>query len=93
MKCKPGDLAVIISDPDERNIGGFVEVVRRAAANEFTGPNDWACRAISPLFGSSYPVPSGETCGIDDQDLMPIRGGSKRCVMDAFVKKQQPEFA
>jgi len=75
MRCKPGDMAVIISDPDVRNVGCFVYVERPAVANEFNGPNDWACRAISPLFGSLYPVSPGEICGIDDRDLKPIRSG------------------
>ena len=74
MKCMPGDMAVIISDPDVRNVGCFVHVERPAFTNEFNGPNDWACRAISPLFGSLYPVDPGEICGIDDRDLQPIRG-------------------
>lgn len=88
MKCEPGDMALIISDPDDRNIGGFVHVERLAYANEFNGPNDWACRAISPLFGSLYPVAPGEICGIDDRDLKPIRGGAAdRTAVSAANKK------
>lgn len=82
MKCKAGDLAVIISDPDERNIGCFVTVVRPAVPGEFNGPNDWACKAVSPLFGTLYPVPTGGICGIDDRDLKPIRGGGNSIVTE-----------
>lgn len=71
MRCKVGDLAVIVSGgTTERNIGRFVEILRLSHV-----PGEWFCRVLG---GVAHLECGG--CGdegrIADSRLRPIRPGS-----------------
>lgn len=79
MKCRPGDMAVVIDDPDFKQEGAFVTVIK---AGEDDGA--WLCRGAQPLrfwrvyvwFGvvvMKRPT-KGRECEIPDECLQPIRG-------------------
>lgn len=77
MKCKPGDLAVSIVEP---NRGAFVTVLHACPCNWFTTPA-WVCRALQPVHaindamgGIELRHPAGSLVCFADDELQPIRG-------------------
>lgn len=83
MKCKPGDMAVVLSASHKSNVGRFVSVIELYAstgdANLDWAPPVWLVESNAPLMwtrgkglwiGNKGPVP--------DSALQPIRGLSKR---------------
>ncbi len=77
MRCKPGDLAVVIGDDGvptfEVNIGKLLEVL---SPGDEVG--DWTCRAISPMWNGFSFDPPGSIGDIADYLLRPIRGAPGR---------------
>jgi hypothetical protein len=83
MKCKPGDLAVVLSAHHKSNVGRFVSVIELYASTD-GAKLDWASpvwlvESNAPLMwtrgkglwiGNKGPVP--------DSALQPIQGLSKR---------------
>lgn len=76
MKCKPGDLAIIIGVPPElqESLGGLVKV----KCASFMAIYDWECIALSQLKAFQGAVVSevrpGDVVHIPDVCLKPIRG-------------------
>ena len=80
MRCRVGDLAVIIYSLPElaSNIGGMVRVTLPSDVPK----HDWVCIALSPLRAfritllsiEVVPVPAGTMFHIPDAWLQPIRG-------------------
>jgi hypothetical protein len=74
MRCKVGDLAVIVQDPDcgNRDLGKLVEVLRRTPDSA----DEWECRSASgPLmhcgregFDIEIDIPDGWLRPIRDND-------------------------
>lgn len=52
MNCKPGDLAIIIHDPDFKgqDLGKLVEVIKGEGL-DCDGDYCWECQPLSPLTG------------------------------------------
>lgn len=83
MRCRPGDLAMVVDDHEEpANNGGLVRVLRRADPGDYHSPVDWHCTALShlrmPLFASSVVVEPGHVVGYRDVELRPLRGDPGR---------------
>lgn len=76
MNCKPGDLAIIVRDACELNIGKLVRVLDR----ELSENNEWRCEAMGTIVaeyfytGMKYTCQPGEEVWIEDAFLRPIRG-------------------
>lgn len=77
MRCRVGDLAIIVYSPPElsNNIGGMV----RVALPSDVSMHDWECVALSPLkaytlLGELVGVEPGKTFHTLDAWLQPIRG-------------------
>lgn len=81
MKCRPGDMAVVLSAVHKSNVGKFVSVLKLYDAHDVVdlgcGQPVWLVHSHSPLtwrtgkklwFGTQGPVP--------DAALQPIRGPS-----------------
>lgn len=81
MKCKPGDIAVVIGTSWPEAIGHFVDVVEMASLETmmFVGRNNiWLVRPKSPMTASSpwggrITVTSKDLVLAADEDLKPIR--------------------
>lgn len=75
MKCKIGDLAMIIASDFPENIGGLVDVIEAG-----TSVGEWGVKTLQPLTANDtlrnelVRVPAGAMCGIQDYALQPIRG-------------------
>lgn len=75
MRCKPGDLAIIVSCPEfPENLGGWVHVLERSNLEG----DDWVCKALQRLrvwqgmhYGHAEP---GERVHARDLQLQPVRG-------------------
>lgn len=95
MKCKPGDMAVVLSASHKSNVGRFVSVIELYASTDDTSldwvPPVWLVESNAPLMwtrakglwiGNKGPVP--------DSALQPIRGLSKRDIQASClpVKKE-----
>lgn len=77
MRCKPGDMAVIVNDDFPENIGVFVEVLRRSDhAAYYPGQgHDWEVypsTAVRGRCGERILLAQAE-CSARDADLWPIR--------------------
>lgn len=80
MRCRVGDLAIIVYSPPElsNNIGGMVRVACASSAQR----HDWVCVALSTLSAfrgglfiyEVVPVLPGQTVHAPDAWLQPIRG-------------------
>ncbi len=75
MRCKAGDLAVVVNDPESpRNNGKLVKIEGRADDNE--APFDWECTPLSTMyFLVGGRVDAGEVgCALfRDSELRPLR--------------------
>lgn len=78
MKCKPGDMAVILRDPNfnGRDVGCFVEVLEPGATL-----GDWSCRSkgrklahFLSILGMNLPFGRSREVDIPDAWLKPIKG-------------------
>jgi len=89
LKCKPGDLAIIIR-PNSRNTGAMVECLSVWIARK--GPA-WKVKLISPMWnfrtGQLDPAGTISERGPYDADLQPIRGKGKTDAPDP-VKEPLP---
>ena len=84
MRCKPGDLAIIVSCPEfPENLGGWVHVLERSNLEG----DDWRCEALQHFrvyagFTERIAAP-GEDVHAQDCQLWPVRGqtasGEKEC--------------
>ena len=73
MRCKIGDLAILINPTVEENLGALVEVMSVAKTN----PRVWSVRSLSgPRMRSDGTV--AEKADAPDKTLEPIRGANKR---------------
>lgn len=81
MRCRVGDIAVIVGSGNPQNIGKFVEVLRPSDDSTPEIPQ-WECRATTILHGYDFvgnvcmrecTVMPGSLVDVDDQDLRPIR--------------------
>jgi hypothetical protein len=73
MRCKPGDLAIIVRARWPENLGALVEVLARSEHVD----RDWFIRSIGrPLTGTDEDGRIGTATEghIMDSDLRPIRG-------------------
>ena len=79
MRCKVGDLAEIISGPNddpagEPNLGAIVEIVRWRGGSD----NTWWCKSLmpmrkwNPVTGWAW-VDAGHEAYLPDAELRPIR--------------------
>lgn len=80
LRCKVGDLCVIVSDDFQENIGKFVTVVERANPADFFDYDgeEWICKPVSPIRAwADGEMPktnfSIEDAAMKDSDLRPIR--------------------
>ena len=95
MKCKPGDMAVVLSASHKSNVGRFVSVIELYTSTDDTNldwvPPVWLVESNAPLMwtrakglwiGNKGPVP--------DSALQPIRGLSKKDIQASClpVKKE-----
>lgn len=79
MNCKPGDMAVLIHDPDFKEVGLFVNVIEASSEVGY-----WTCRRIDGkwlkgfnyFFGFAMNWRSREV-DIQDSWLKPIRGDGR----------------
>jgi hypothetical protein len=69
MNCKPGDLAVIVSSNDQRNIGKMVTILRHYDRRA----GSWWIASTSVLHGVFSDWPPGAEVGQYDKNLRPIR--------------------
>lgn len=96
MRCKPGDIAILIHSPIEENIGAIVDVIEAASL----APDDcdqrpaWHIQPKHPLLGYDRNDPTRTPVTLDmgggivaDADLQPIRGLD----IDSFIKEKEPE--
>ena len=79
MKCRPGDLAVVIGGGVPENYGLIVEVISAVGPVEFYGEiilDWWNVRCAGPVYdralGRDVPGDIGHLCR--DINLQPIRG-------------------
>lgn len=75
MRCKVGDLAIVINDwENSGNNGALVNVVRRASRDDYKlAPVDWECTAVSTVVLQGEIFQSGEGWfGYRDSELRPI---------------------
>lgn len=71
MRCKPGDLAVIVRS-DDGNEGRILEVVR-ASDRRDDGEFWWICKAMQPIIGMNRRIAAGELMFAADCALRPLR--------------------
>lgn len=90
MKCKVGDLAIIIDSSWEANIGGLVEVL----ALEQSEPGLWVVRALQPLMAQEDEppflvrlAPAGDIGAIYDECLQPLRGPRQADPVHALIEE------
>ena len=67
MNCKPGDLAIIVRDAFQVDLGKIVEVVRHHRLDAAAGLL-WECRSESGLTGDKGTT---KNAAIADTDLRP----------------------
>jgi hypothetical protein len=84
MRCKAGDLAIVIKDEDfPQNVGLIVKVIGAPNADEY--PNhtiehqDWECESSAPIWGWDDAEKTMASVGagiiaIPDDELQPLRG-------------------
>lgn len=78
MNCKPGDLAIIIHDPQTkgRDLGKLVEVIQSMGRDE-DYDYCWECQPLSPLAGwddDGRYVENLDLINIPDTWLKPVSG-------------------
>lgn len=83
MRCKPGDLAIVVNDFEvPENNGALVKVLARARPEDFEpGTNiDWECEAVSTILfpDGSFGLPGNTECGFRDRELRPLRPSTKQ---------------
>lgn len=98
LKCRPGDLAVVVSAVNEENLGKIVQVISSHDGQPFNLREEgasWRVRCAQPI---AYVYPSGrrvllEEGPIRDVDLHPIRGSSRDARGDGCqrVDRRAPE--
>lgn len=96
LRCRAGDMAVLIQDPacKGRDLGAFLNVVERAPHIA----NGWVCtrvdgrwlRCFNEIFGAAVPWWSAD-CEIPDSWLRPIRppGLAAETVRDVLAEAAQ----
>lgn len=97
MNCRPGDLAIIISAKDSRNLGRVVDVIQLAPPQSFLFPcakhrccprppeamgAEWLVKVRNGALDSS----SCEYAVIEDRKLMPIRPDGETMNQSTEVK-------
>jgi hypothetical protein len=93
MNCKPGDLAVIVSDPRSRNLyeGAHLRVVADSGRRD-AGSVLWTFEPLSPILVQRLKEHPGDT--VSDHFIRPIRPGE---ITDEEVRElyapKQPEVA
>ncbi len=74
LRCRPGDLAVVIRDDYPQNIGAFVRVI---GPNKGIHPRasamDWITEMLTPIFDDGEFLRAGTTVCWKDGSLKPIR--------------------
>lgn len=75
LRCRPGDLAMVVNDIEEpKNNGALVQVIERADRSFYDIPVDWECRAVSAIkFCGSVHPPGTDGFGYRDRELRPLR--------------------
>lgn len=75
LRCKEGDLAIVVNDMEHPwNNGALVKVLRRADRSEYTVPVDWDCEAVTTIRTDGFTYSPGEAdIGFRDRELRPIR--------------------
>ena len=82
MNCKQGDLAIVINDDFQENIGKLVSVGRPATEEEFGylgGHPNWVCKPIGRVLkgwsgmDDGSVIEDGNETAIADSNLRPIR--------------------
>lgn len=72
LRCKPGDLAVIVSNKNPENVGGMVRVIEHDAYwDAILGGHTWAVVALRPLKTNLGQWKTNAS--IRDASLKPIR--------------------
>lgn len=87
MKCKPGDLAIIIHDEYfPANIGAHVHVLGKPDINDYipvVAPwegDEWECQPLNDVWGfasEQKPTYDKEIIALRDKHLHPIRPAEK----------------
>lgn len=83
MRCKPGDLAIVVNDIEAPiNNGALVRVLKRADPEEYNVPEiEWECQAISTIGyggGGVAAHPGEDGVGYRDRELHPLRPSAKQ---------------
>ena len=77
MRCKPGDLAIVVNDIEmPQNNGALVRVLCRARPENYLNMQaEWDCEALSTIRIDGYPsiLPGGTGFGYRDRELRPLR--------------------
>ena len=76
MKCRPGDIAIVVNDLEHpRNNGCLLEIVSAAPPGAFSIPADWIGRPLSTFhFDDRVCKPGGRrVLGYRDSELRPLR--------------------
>lgn len=76
MNCKPGDLAVVINDPE--NNGAIVSILSAAGFGYDDACPDWDVMVLVPVKaytpdGEDVHLGAGSRCGMLDRNLRPIK--------------------
>lgn len=86
MNCRPGDLAVIVSDPRSRNLyeGAHLRVVADSGRRD-VGSVLWTFEPLSPILVQRLKEHPGDT--VSDHFIRPIRnpGDDAECESKAWL--------
>ena len=82
MRCKPGDLAIVVNDIEMPiNNGALVRVLKKADPDDYNCPEiEWECEALSTIrHDCGYVVQPGEDgVGYRDRELRPLKPSTKQ---------------
>ena len=88
MRCKPGDLAVIVRSRDSRNVGKLVHVLRPYERRDASW---WVC-SQSVLHGVFSDWPPGAEVVMFDSHLRPLRDPGEDAQDETLQWAPSPEM-
>lgn len=82
MRCKPGDLAIVVNDIEMPcNNGALVRVLKKADPEDYDCPEiNWECQALSTIrydCGETA-LPRQDGVGYRDLELRPLRPSTRQ---------------
>ena len=82
MRCKPGDLAIVVNDIEMPcNNGALVRVLKKADPDDYDCLEiNWECEALSTILHDcgAVALPGQDGVGYRDRELRPLRPSTRQ---------------